>query len=509
MLATSAYILGRDLEFLVFVERAHHAHLAADDPVRAARSGFWLSLGHLLRGEVGAATGWLSRTQRLLARADCPDCVEHGFVLVPVAEQHLAEGRDFAAHRTASVAVEIGDRFGDADLVACARHLQGRSLIRQGKVGVGLAHLDEAMLAVVGGRLSPIVTGLVYCSVIDACLQVHAVGRAGEWTSALARWCGQQPQMVAFTGTCLVHRAEILHLRGAWTEAMAEVRRAGERPREGAEGGLAPASASYRQGEIHRLRGDLAAAERSFREAVSGGWEPQPGLALLWLAQGRTEAACAAIRRALGAAQGALERMKLLPAFAEITIAAGDIEAARAACRELEDSAPAVGSAVLDAMAGYARGAVELAAGDARTALVYLRPALEGWQRIDAPYDAARARVLVGSACHALGDRDGGRVEFSAARAVFERLGAVPDIVRVDALLGGAASPSSPGLTPRELEVLRHLATGKTNKAIAGALGLSERTIDRHVGNIFDKLDVRSRAAATAYAYDHGLLGRG
>jgi DNA-binding CsgD family transcriptional regulator len=502
LLATSAYLIGRPSDFHGLLGRAHRAHRQAGDRVRAARCGFWLGLTRLLRGETAQATGWLTRARRLI---EGHDCVEQGYLLLPLAEQRLAEGDREAAHTTAAAAAEIADRFGDADLMACARHLQGRALIEHGRVQAGLALLDEAMLAVVGGELSPIMTGLMYCSVIEACQQVFASSRAREWTSALTRWCDQQPEMVAFTGTCLVHRAEIMQFHGDWTDAMAEACRACERFSRGVDPDP-PAAAFYRQAEIHRLRGEFAAAEEAYRNASRLGWEPQPGLALLRMAQGRTDAACAAIRRVLSAVTDPLQRARLLPAHAEIMLATGDIEEARIACRELEEVAERFDTETLRALAAQARGAVELAEGDARAALPQLRRAFEAWRRLEAPHEAARVRVLIGVACRSLGDDEACGLEQDAARAVFERLGAAPELARLDSLGTRATPPHRHGLTRRELQVLRLVAAGKTNKAIATGLGLSERTIDRHVSNILTKLDVPSRAAATAHAYDHKLL---
>ena len=502
LLATSAYLIGRDAEFLRVLERAHHAYLKSGESVRAARSAFWLGLSLLLRDEAGPATGWLARARRLLDRRDC---VEQGYLLLPVAEQHLAQTDGEAAYATASEAAAIGDRFGEIDLVACARHLQGRARVQQGQVQAGLALLDEAMVAVTAGELSPIVTGLVYCSVIETCQQAHAVNRAREWTSALAQWCAQQPEMVAFTGPCLVHRAEIMQLHGAWQDAIEEARRACRRLSPGLDQ-RPPATAFYQLGEVLRLRGEFGAADDAYRSASREGYEPQPGLALLRLAQGRPEAATSAIRRVTSATTDRLSRAKLLPAYVEIMLAGGDILEARGACRELEEIAESFDVDVLEALAAQARGAVELAQGHAQAALASLRRAGRVWQQIKAPYLAARVRLLTGLACRALGDNDGGGLELEAARVVFVELGARPDVTRIDALTRRAPSGHLGTLTGRELQVLRLVATGKTNKTIATELSLSTKTVDRHVSNILTKLDVPSRAAATAYAYEHKLI---
>jgi DNA-binding CsgD family transcriptional regulator len=503
LLAMAAYLIGRDEDYLTALDRAHQAHLNAGQGLRAVRCAFWLGLRFLFRGETGRATGWFGRAQRLLEHEE-HECAERGYLLLPIVEQQLAAGDLEAAFATAADAAEIGERCGDADLIACARHDQGKIRIQQGQVEKGLALLDEVMVAVIARELSSLVTGLMYCSVIQTCQAVYAFGRAREWTAALAQWCEEQPEMVAFTGVCRVHRAEIMQLRGAWQEAIEEAQRAHARSQGFDQ--RATAAALYQQAEVHRLRGEFAAAEEAYRSASQCGLEPQPGLALLRLAQGRADAAVAAIRRAVGATADRLQRTKLLPAHIEIALTVGDVQAARDACHELEEIAGAFDTGVLGAMAAHARGAVELAEGNPHAALGSLRRAVEVWRQVGAPYAAARVRTLIGLACRALGDDDGGGLELDAARAVFEQLGAAPDLARIDALIEGASSVHRHGLTRRELQVLRQVAAGKTNKAIAAELCLSEKTIDRHVSNIFAKLDVASRAAATAFAYRHKLI---
>jgi ATP/maltotriose-dependent transcriptional regulator MalT len=419
--------------------------------------------------------------------------------------QRESAGDYEAAAALAADAAEIGGRFRDADLFALAVQSQGILFVKLGRVAEGLGLMDEAMVAVTGGELSPIVSGMVYCGVIVGCQNAYELRRAREWTAALTQWCEKQPDMVSFTGTCMVHRAEIMQLQGSWRDALEEARRAGERCTQ-AMNQVAAAQARHRQGEVHRLRGEFAAAEQAYRDASHGGWEPQPGLALLRLAQGDTGAAAAAIRRVLGESVDRPKRAGLLPAYVEIMLAVGDLEEARAACHELEAFSKDYESDMLRGIVAYARGAVELAAGEAQASLVALRHAWQVWQELEAPYEAARTRVLVGLACRAVGDDDTASLELEAARGVFADLGASADLARVD-LLGRRKGPTDPhGLTPRELQVLRLVAAGETNRAIASELVLSERTIDRHVSNIFAKLRVSSRAAATAYAYEHGLL---
>jgi DNA-binding CsgD family transcriptional regulator len=503
LFAMAAYMIGRDDEYLMALERAHNAHMNAGQCARAIRCAFWLGFRLIMRGQMGRATGWLARAQRLLER-DARECAERGYLLLPVVEQRL-ESRDFeTAYAAAADAAAIGERCGDADLIACARHQQGRIRLQQAQVEAGLALLDETMVTVTGGELSPLVTGLMYCSVIHACQQVYALDRTREWTTALTQWCEGQPDMVAFAGVCRVHRAEIMQLQGTWPEAIEEARRAFARS-QGIDR-RATAAALYQQAEVHRLKGEFAAAEDAYRGASQLGLEPQPGLALLRLVQGRTDAAATAIRRVAGTTTDWLKRMSLLPAYIEIMLAAGDVEDARKACRELEDIARRFDTGAPDAIATQARGAVDLAGGDAQAALCSLRRAVEVWQRIEAPYAVARVRVLIGLACRALGDEEGAGLELEAARTAFQRLGATPDLVRIASYGKEAASIQSHGLTKRELQVLRLVAAGKTNKVIASELFVSRRTVDRHVSNLLGKLDFSSRAAAIAYAHKHKLL---
>ncbi len=434
LMATSAYMVGREAEYVVLLERAHGAYLGSGQPLAALRCAFWIGVTLATRGQVGHATGWLGRARRLLDR-EGGDRVERGYLLVPVAFEQEAEGDLGAAADTLGEAAAVGERFGDSDLFALAAHGQGHFLIRIGRMNEGLRLLDEAMVAVTAGEVSPIVSGIVYCGVILACDDAYEVRRAREWTAALTDWCERQSDLVAFTGRCLVHRAEIMQLQGAWPEALEEARRAFDRCVQG-ENPAAAGEACYRQGEIHRLLGDPSAAEEAYREASRLGREPQPGLALLWLAQGKADAAEAAIRRVAGRDRSSsVRRARLLPAFVEIMLAVGDVAAARGACSELESVAEGHETDALGASAAQARGAVELLDGDAR-GCAGLRSATH-WRsgsELEATYETARVRELVGLACRALGDEDTAALELKAARATYTELTATPDLARLDSL---------------------------------------------------------------------------
>jgi len=507
-LAWSATLTGRDEPALEAFERLYQLRLDAGENHRAARAAFWLALRVMTLGQSARASGWLGRAERLVD-PDREDCAECGYLRLLRIFRLMAAGDHAAAQTAAAEVATLGDRFKDADLSALGRDFQGRAMIRQGQLSEGLRCFDEAMVAATCNELSPIVTGLVYCDAIAACQQTHALDRAREWTMALSGWCDAQPQLVPFAATCLVHRSEVMQLGGAWTEAFDEARRASIRL-SGARGGDA-GHAAYQEGEIHRLRGELAEAERAYARASERGRDPHPGLALLRVAQGRVDVAAAASRRVLSETNDPLKRTRFLPAHVEIMLAASDLGEARRASDELSALAERFGIDLLNAMALHAKGAHALAAGDARSAIDPLRHARDAWQRVGAPYLSARIRLLMAKAFQSLGDTDGVALEVSAARKVFVELGAAPDVAAIETIAVPAAADTratpSHNLSARELEVLLLVASGKTNKAIAEALFLSEKTVDRHVSNIFVKLDVPSRAAATAWAYQHRLVG--
>ena len=502
-LAMAAYLVGRDEDSVAAWERAHHALLSRGDVVRAARCAGWLVFVFLNGGEFARAGGWLARARRLIDDVG-HDCAEQGHLLVPVAFQRAFEGDWPNAYEIAGQAAAIGARFGDVDLVTLARNIQGRALIGQGNTADGMTLLDEVMVAVMADEVSEIVAGSVYCSVIEACQEVFDLRRAQEWTAALTHWCDSQPDLVPFSGDCLVHRAEILQLHGAWPDAAGAARRACERLLPRAQ--PAVGRAFYQEAELHRLCGEFAQAEEGYRQASRWGREPQPGLARLRLTQGRVDAAEAAIRRVVDGTDDRVARSRLLPAHVEIMFAAGDVLAARAAADELSEMAADLDAPLLRALATHAQGAVLLLEGDAQAAHGTLRDAWTAWQKLEVPYEAGRVRVLIGLACRQLGDQDTAEMELDAAGWVFQELGAAPDLARAHALSRKWAAKPAGGLTARELEVLRLVATGKTNRSIAADLFLSEKTVARHVSNIFSKLGLSSRAAATAYAYEHHLV---
>jgi DNA-binding CsgD family transcriptional regulator len=500
-LATAAYLMGRDDESEAFRARAHQTFLARGDSEGAARSASWLAFGLLQRGALAPASGWLARAERVLDEAQL-DCVVRGYLLIPTAIQRVVRGDPAAGHAVFTQAAEIASRFRDRDLASLACQGRGRALIRLGRIGDGVALLDEAMVAVVAGDVTPILAGDIYCSVLEACQEIFDLRRAYEWTASLAQWCATQPDLVRYRGECLLYRAEVMQLRGQWDDAARDARDACElllsRPAAG--------SAFYRVGEIHRLRGEFAKAEAAFTRANEGGRKPQPGLSLLRLAQGQIDAAAVSIRGVLLDTRARAARVRLLAAAVEILGAAGDPENARAAAAELTEIASAVGASLLRAASAHATGAVLLAEGNVAEASTVLREALATWRDLGMPYEEAHTCLLLAGVSERRGDQDGRRLELDAARRLFKQLDAEPCLARIaDPSEGAKRQPAGP-LSEREAQVLRLLATGKTNRDIADELFISEKTVARHVSNIFDKLGVSSRAGATAWAYQHDLI---
>ena len=500
-LATAAYLTGRMNDSVQALQRAYQINLAADDVLGAVRCAFWLAMVLMDAGESAVSGGWAARAQRLLEDVS-GDVVERGYVLIPLMLRDIFAAEFAPAHKYAFEITDYGRRFGDPNLVAMGVMSQGRLALYAGHVSEGLALLDEAMVCIATGAVSPIFAGHVYCSMIEGCQEISDFGRAAEWTAALTRWCDEQPGLVPFTGQCAVHRGQIMRLYGAFDEALEEFGKAVERY---VQADTAPAAglALAERGDVLRIRGQFDAAEAAFTEAIGYGHEPQPGLALLWLGRGRVAAAVAAIKRLLAEPRDAVHRSQLLPGAVEILLAADETDLATDTSAELSEIAAGFGCIALRAMASRAAGHVALTRGDHAAAIPELRRAGRIWNELGAPYEAARCGVLLGRALRALGDEDSAAAELATARRTFAALDAGPAEREAANLL----HPCAPGgLSAREIEVLRLVAAGKTNPEIAAALVLSEKTVARHLSNIFAKLDVTSRTAAAAFAFEHRLV---
>ncbi len=504
LLAVASFLQGEDRASDDAWTRAHQRHLETGNRSGAVGCAFWLAFRLLNRGDLSGASGWIGRIERLLRAA--PDgSPEWGRLTYLTGLLATFSGDLVTAEADLIRSGQIADECGEPDVSTLARLALGRVLIFHGDVVGGVRLVDEAMLAVVAGETSPVVAGDSFCTAIEACHDVFDVHRGQSWTAAFSSWCETQPDLVPYAGLCLVHRAEFVQLKGAWMKAMALTRRARKRM-SSPVAQPALGAALYQQGELHRLRGQLAEAQRCYRQAGNAGRDPQPGLALLRLVSGHGDAAARAIRRALAEADEWVSRPPLLEAGVEVMVAVGDVAAARAACDELAEVARSLGSALLAAMSDRATGSVQLAEGDATAALAPLRRASSGFRTIEAPYEVARTGVLIARARRELGDEEGAELELEASRTTFEALGAAIDLAALDHPVSDRRASGPFSLTARELQVLRLVAGGSTNRSIGAGLGLSERTVDRHVSNIFAKLGVSSRAAATAIAFRSGVL---
>jgi ATP/maltotriose-dependent transcriptional regulator MalT len=501
-LATTAYLLGRRNDCVQALQRAHHAAMAAGHTREAVGAAYLLTVILWETGERAVGNGWLARAARLLDELD-GDTVERGYLCDLAMMGHIHEGEFAVALPLAPQTAEYGRRFEEPDLLALGLHAQGRLSIYAGQVAEGLALMDEALVGVLADEVTPITAGRLYCSTIEACQEVSDFGRAGAWTSALSTWCDAQPGLVAYTGQCATHRGQLLRLHGAYDDAVDELERAVERYL--AFGGdPALGLAHYERAETYRLCGEYDAAEVAYSAAVEHGHAAQPGLALLWVARERPEAATSAILRLLAERGDPVHRSQILAAAIEVLVAAGDVEDADPLCQELSALGEAFGCTALQAAGLHAVSLVELARGAAEPALLAARRAMQSWSQLSAPYETARSRVLVGRALRQLADEDSAAAELAAARQAFADLGARPAERETVALLADVDPPG--GLSPREVEVLQLVAAGKTNHAIARDLTLSDKTVARHLSNIFTKLDVDTRTAAAAYAYEHRLV---
>ena len=500
-LATAALLVGRFEESVAWRTRAHEAFIADRDLDGAIRSAVWLGMEFMYVGNLAQAGGWFARAQRLLD--EHPDGrPDHGFLFIPEALASLYRGDAEDAAALFARTSELARVAQDADLLALGQMGLGESEIMLGRAAEGLARLDEVMVAVTAGELSPIPSGIVYCEVLQCCRRTFDVRRAHEWTRALDRWCAEQPDMVAFSGQCHAHRAELFLLHGAWADALAAAEEARQRSELGDPNGMF--GACYQIGEVHRLRGEPDAAASSFEQAARTGFEPQPGLALLRLAQAEVDVARAMVLAAAERLDPA-ERRWLLPATVEIQLAAGDVAAARAVADELRELSRSSPMPMLLAVVEQADAAVRLAEGDARGALTASRRAWARWRDLDVPYEAARCRLTAARACRALDDEASAAMELDAARVVFSDLGAGQALAAAEAEWSTVSTPQPGGLSDREAEVLRLVAGGETNREIASDLFLSEKTVERHLSNIFGKLGVSSRSAATAWAFRQGV----
>lgn len=449
-LAWAAGISARDSEMLAALEQVYAHHAAREDHENCARAAFWSGLRNMMIGEVGLGSGWLQRAAKH-AEQTPPDCVQRGYLLLPQVFMHCGKGTYEAAVEVADTAMAMGESASEPDLIVLAGSLKGGILFRLGRIDEGYVPIDEAMLLANGERLSPIVTGVVYCEIVASCCRVLEMVRARQWTAILNDWCRRNPQAKAFNGVCQVHRAELLQLEGNWNEAFAEAQRASESLERTTEQ-TALANAAYRRGEIRRLCGDFETAEAEYRRAGEIAIDPQPGLALLRLAQGRQDEAAAMIRRAIETAGDMPRKTALLPGGIEICIACGDLDAAASLCGEMTEIAQHSDTEILSRIADGGCGLLALARGEFAEAVAALTRARRCWSEFGAPYLVARLRVDIARGCAELGDAEGAEMEKASDAAVAHLRDSVAPRFAAGALrLRRAAKPG--GEVPRRGEV--------------------------------------------------------
>lgn len=499
VLADAAWWLGRLEECIEARQGAYHAFEDLGEHRRAGVSAVWLYENHCLRGRPAIGLGWLQRARR--AFEEDTGCPEYGVLLLREAEVAHGSGQFDQGTGYAERARALGRQVGSDDLEAEALQALGRIAIDAGQVSEGLAHLDEAMLLAVEGRLSPYSTGKVYCSLISACEDIGDLARAAEWTDATAQWSEQHP-LAIFPGICRVHRAMVLGRRGALLDAEREASRAST---ELLTSNLPNAAAAFVEvGEIRRRLGDLERAEEAFAKAEELSGQTCANAALLRLSQGRIDMARRIIEGCLaGQCSSPLARARILPAATQIALAAGDVATAAPLVDELEGIAATYGFPMLHAMASLSRGRLQLATHDAVGACATLHDAVRRWQALEVPYEVATTMTVLAQALREAGDEEGAQASFATARAMFDQLGARLEALGIDQV-GPAPRPA--GLTERETEVLRLVAAGWSNKDIAAELALSVKTISRHLSNIFVKIGVSSRSGATAFAFQQHLV---
>jgi class 3 adenylate cyclase len=435
-LAEAAYWTGRLDEAIELRERAYTAHAAAGDRQRAALLALAISQDYFMKAALAVSGGWFAKAERLLEGEE--ESPAHGYLTFTRGANRLMAGELEPALGELDRALEMADRYSDRNLQALALVAKGRALVLQGDVEQGLALHDEAAAAATCGELDPFATGFVYCCTITSCHGVGDYRRAAEWTEAANRWCDREA-IKGFPGACRVHHASIERLRGNWPAAEEQAVQACDEL--GGFDAFTTGAGFYEIGEIRRRRGDFAAAEEAYRKAKDWGRDPQPGLALLRLAQGKVEAAAAAMKRAMASVEDPIARLRRLPAQVEIALEAGDLKTARTAAEELEELVDRfrVGSErmpAFDATVSLAWGQIRVKENDVEGAVEKLEHAVQTWRAVGAPFEVAEAQMLLGLALRRLGDEEGARDELTAAKAAFERLGAALLAERTGELLG-------------------------------------------------------------------------
>lgn len=497
MLGRAAWWLGAIRESLAISEEAYLRFRDDGDAPRAAMKALDLALLWFNRGEPVIASGWVNRAKSLLR--DLPEGPENGFLLYLDAALSLGM-RDLAPAREAAATLHgLGSSLHSPALTALGLVLGGLVDVYGGSIAAGFAQLDEAMLPVLAGQVPAEWAGDIYCTVIHACHELADLRRMRAWTRATEQWCEQFSGEVVYSGICRIHRWQLRSIEGGWAEAEQAIAQGGE-ALIGQNSWIA-GEAFYQLGEIRRLRGNAGGAREAYARARGLGIEPQPGQSLLLRAAGDAEAAWAELCAAF-AGRDELECARLLPAGVDIALGLGLLREADELCGRLEDTAAAFATAGFRAWAGHARAAVLISQSRHAEALPLLQAAAREYREVHARHETARLYELFAQVHRGLGAPGIAAADCATALAIYRELGALPDVRRLE----GAKAPG--GLTAREIDVLECIVGGASTQDTAAALFISQKTVGRHLANIYAKLGVSSRTAAAAWAHGHGLKAR-
>jgi DNA-binding NarL/FixJ family response regulator len=497
LLGSAAWWLGRVTESLALAEEVYNRLQDDDDAAGAAMEALNLGLLWFIRGDLVIASGWVNRARRLLR--ELPEGPEHGYLLYLGAALALGVPDLGPAREAATKLQDLGRRLRAPALTSFGLVLSGLADVRSGGTASGFAQLDEAMLPVLAGQLPPEWAGEIYCTVIHACHDLADLHRMRAWTQATEQWCEQFSGEVVYSGICRIHRLQLLSIEGGWEAAENAIEQGGAEL-VGRNNWVA-GEAFYQVGEIRRMRGDSRGAQQAYTRARDLGTEPQPGESLLQHAAGKSDAAWAGLCAAL-AGRDRLACARLLESGVEIALALGHLDEAERLCSQLEQTAAMFATAGFRAWAGQARAAVLIAQSRHADALPVLEASAAEYRGLHARYEMAKVYELLAQAHRGLGLSRAAAADSAAALAIYRELGALPDVQRLD----GGRLPG--GLTEREADVLAFTAGGASNKDTAEALFISQKTVGRHLANIFTKIGVSSRTAAAAWAHDHGLQPR-
>ena len=491
-MAVAAWRLGRGKESLRVAERVF-AQLARTDPPSAAMKAVDLALAWLTRGDVNIGQGWMNRARRLLDGA--PEGTTHGYLAYLDALTAVMTGDAQALRQRVHELREMCGRLDSPAVTALCNVAEALAAIGDARMAEAYGLIDEAMLPVLADQVPIDWAGDIYCVVLNQCHRLADLPRMRAWTQSMERWCTDFAPSANYGGVCDVHRLQLM--AGTDDYGRLEARLVGASRSLEEVNSWAAGAGYYELGEVRRLRGDTDGAFAAFARARALGIEPQPGQALLRCRIGDSDTAWTELRVAL-AGEDRLGRMRLLRGAVEVALARGGLDEAERHCAELESGAEAFGTPGFRAWAAHARGAILARREQHTAALERLEAALREYRTQQSRYETAQVYEWMAIAHRGLGEDDLAAADLATAESIYTQLGVEP------AQVCGSGSPG--GLTRREIEILTRIASGATNKQVAEQIFISERTVGRHLANIFSKLGVSTRTAAVTWAYTNNVV---